>query len=283
MKEPYGDQRSRLRSGLRARSAAFAAAALLCFFAVPVLFSLFRPFFFAVLVAAMLTPVVSGMSRFLHIAKKPIALLTIVLLVASLFGLLGWLLQAILGESVLLATNIQTIWNAALTALEPHRGKFEWLAGFFSGEADEVFDAIIQSVATWFQNTGRSVANTMLFNSRTIADKIGVTAAGTVICMIAAYYITIDRHVIRETLRTGLGERMYRVVRTLKNTVSIAVVGYLRAQLLLALFAFIVVLLPLLVYGQPYALLISLFLAFLDLIPIVGTSLILIPWGVLEL
>jgi len=282
MKEPVSTRRGLPHAGPLARAALLAAIALSLLFAAPRLFSLLRPFFFAVPVAALLTPLVSRASRILHIAKKPVAILLIALVVLSLFALFGWLLQAIIGETVLLAMNMQAIWDAALSALEPHMDKLSWLLSFFPGEADEAIAAITQNVAVWFQNVSRNFVNTMLFNATTIAEKIGVSTAGTIICMIAAFYITVDRRQIVQALRNGLGERMFRIVRMIKNAAKTALIGYLRAQLLLAVYTLILILPSFLIIGQPYALLISIFIAFIDFLPIIGTSAALVPWGILE-
>ena len=76
---------------------------------------------------------------------------------------------------------------------------------------------------------------------------------------------------------------MYRAGCMLWDAVKSAFGRYLKAQLLIALTAFALMFPALFIYGQKYAFLIALFLAFLDFLPLLGTSALLTPWGIIEI
>ena len=69
----------------------------------------------------------------------------------------------------------------------------------------------------------------------------------------------------------------------MKKTVVAAFGGYLKAQLLLSLGVFGILLAGFLFTGQDYALLLALGLAVLDFIPLLGSGTVMVPWAVIAL
>ena len=67
----------------------------------------------------------------------------------------------------------------------------------------------------------------------------------------------------------------------MKKTVVAAFGGYLKAQVLLSVGVFFILLAGFLITGQSYALLLALGLAVLDFIPLLGSGTVMIPWAVI--
>ena len=59
--------------------------------------------------------------------------------------------------------------------------------------------------------------------------------------------------------------------------------GYLKSQLILSLGVAVILTVGFLVVGQPYGLVLALFLAILDFIPIIGAGTVMAPWAVIDL
>ena len=117
----------------------------------------------------------------------------------------------------------------------------------------------------------------------TVTGKTGTFLVNFIITVLGSYFIIVEYDAIINFMKKHVGNRISEFIVLIKQSILSALGGYIKSQLILAFFAFIFMLIPLAIYRQPYALLISLFLGFIDLLPIVGTISVLVPWGVVLL
>ncbi len=106
---------------------------------------------------------------------------------------------------------------------------------------------------------------------------------GTIVTIVASCYIARDFDGFRESLKSVLSERImlaYRMTAELfKENVLKIILGYLK----LLVITFIELLLGLLILRIDHAIMLALLIAFLDMLPIIGTGTVLIPWGIFEI
>ena len=74
-------------------------------------------------------------------------------------------------------------------------------------------------------------------------------------------------------------QRLRRFLRQVRDTALAAFGGYLRAEFLLSVVVFFILLVGFFVIGQSYGLLLALVLAIMDFIPIIGAGTVMVPWG----
>ena len=72
-------------------------------------------------------------------------------------------------------------------------------------------------------------------------------------------------------------------MKQVRDTALAAFGGYLRAEFLLSVVVFFILLVGFFVIGQPYGLLLALVLAVMDFIPIIGAGTVMVPWAVVDL
>ena len=75
----------------------------------------------------------------------------------------------------------------------------------------------------------------------------------------------------------------YAKFASLKHSLGHSLVGFLKAQLMLMALTFSECFIGLSLIGIPYALVISLFVAVVDILPVLGTGTVLVPWSVVYL
>jgi sporulation integral membrane protein YtvI len=105
------------------------------------------------------------------------------------------------------------------------------------------------------------------------------------VTLLACYYFTADNGALKRSLSVGLArltplplrDRLPPLGRRLKRLGQ----SYLRACLLLGLTTFLLTFIGLAVLRIPYAFLLAILLAVVDLLPLLGTGIILIPWAAL--
>jgi sporulation integral membrane protein YtvI len=273
------EKRSRLYTRLVLRIVLWVLGILLLRFAGPPLLSLLAPFLAAFLVALALNPLVSKIRRKWGLPRRLIAFVLVILVFLILAALISWAVYIVVREVRLLSMDFQAIWASVEAGLASLYTTFAWVLDFFPTLKDinvmETLNQWLQSLSQEFLDSpGAGFAGVWA-----VTAKAGKVLLGVLIFMMAAYCITAEYPTIARLMEKYLGNRIYGYVRLLKNTTQSALWKYFKAQLLLALLAFTIMFVALVIYGQSYAFLIALLLAFFDFLPLLGTGIILVPWA----
>ena len=103
------------------------------------------------------------------------------------------------------------------------------------------------------------------------------------VTFISAYYFAVDR-VRVNCFFLGLFPRTFRpVLKRAKDGLTDGVVKYVRAYTIIFIITFAQLFTAFLLMGQEYAFVIALATALVDILPVVGTGTVLIPWGLISL
>lgn len=276
-------ERGRLWLRLGIRLALTVLAALALFTLVPPLFSLFTPFVLALVMAWLLNPMIKAIQKRVGISRKILSMVLIILLFAVAGGLLTALVSNIVSELASLASNWQAIW-ADLTAAGEEIGAF--LSGFFEHLPPEVADAVNsigEQLFSWLQTAVPAFLSSAASHAGSVAMGLPSFAIAAVIFVMASYFITSDYPHLRFLFLDHLSERLHGFLGNVKRTAVAAFGGYVKAQLILSIVIFFILLVGFLVIREPYAVLLAFLLAVLDFIPIVGSGTAMVPWAAVDL
>lgn len=100
------------------------------------------------------------------------------------------------------------------------------------------------------------------------------------VILISAFYFSCDRAVIFGGISSLLPDRWQKKLPDLRQKVTSTLTGYLKAYLLIMLITFCEVFLGLSLLRVNYAFIISIIVAIVDILPILGTGTVLIPWSI---
>ncbi|HZK35011.1 MAG TPA: sporulation integral membrane protein YtvI [Bacillota bacterium] len=258
-------------------------------FLLPIIFHMLGPFIFALLVAALVNSLVRKINKgLMRINKKFIVsnkvttfILNVIVLI-GVFLLLFLLVSTIVKEAIALTNNIQRNWNDIVDKIENVFDNFVWF--------DRIPERVIEMVEGWegeifdhIQNLGKNLVGTTISTTKYVISATSSIFVNILTFILALFFIAADYDYIKGWAKKRIGKRVLKPFRLLKDSIKNAFGRYLRAQLILALFAFLFMLIALTVYRQPYALILALLLGFIDLLPLVGTIAVLAPWGIVEL
>jgi len=283
MTEMTPEPRRTLYTRLLLRAALWVAGGLFAMYIAPPLLSLSAPFIVAYLMAAVLNPVVSRVRFKGRAPRKALAITLVALVYIALLALLLWAVRATFSQVISLAANIPSILDGFQSAMRFVNERMEWFLDYVPPDTRNVLVGIVGSVYQWFRATLQSFFLFLLAGARPASLRIGSWALQSVFAMIAAYYFTAEYHLHGDWIKKRIGNRIYGKFRMLGSAVQSALGNYLKAQFLLALVCFALMFPALALYGQRYAFLIGLFVAFLDFLPFFGAPALLLPWGTLTL
>lgn len=103
---------------------------------------------------------------------------------------------------------------------------------------------------------------------------------GSVATVIASFYLCRDLEQIKEYLVNSFPKSMQGKMKNIFVSITGGIRAYAKAYSKLFLVSFFCFFVGLLVLGRKYSLIIALFLAFFDLLPLFGAGIVLAPWGI---
>lgn len=276
-------ERGRLwtRLGIRLLLTIFTLLALRL--AGPPLLSLLMPFVLAFLVAWLLNPLIRGIQRRLGLPRKLLSLVLILLILAGVGGVLVAFIWNIAQELVSLSENWPAIWEsiqAGLSALDQTLSRFvDLVPSDLRAASMEYWDSLFQ----WLQGAvADSLGAAAAYATRT-ARRVPSFAVAAVVFLMGSYYITADYPHIRFLLSRRFTGRTRHFLQEVRAAAVSAFGGYVKAELILSVGVFFILLLGFTLIGQSYTLLLAFLLAVMDFIPIIGAGTVMIPWAVIDL
>lgn len=280
-------ERARLWMRLGIRLILSILAILALTYVVPPLLSLFMPFVLAFFVAWLLNPLVRFIQRKLGIPRKLLSLVLILLILASAGGLLVAFVWNIVSEIISLSNNWPAILETAQLAMDAINRSF---SRFMTLLPDDIKIAVntaltnmFDSLFTWLSNALPNMLSSTAAGATNVAKRVPSFAVATVVFLMGSYYITADYPHIRFLISNKFSRSLRRLFHEVRAAAIGAFGGYVKAEFILSVVVFFILLLGFSIIGQPYALLLAFLLAVLDFIPILGAGTVMVPWAVIDL
>lgn len=279
------------------------AGMVVCFAAaVAVFWLLFRyalwvalPFLVAYLLSRLIKPIVARICRRGRIPRSLVAGALVILLAGGVVLLalqgirrgvdeLGRLLGELAADKDGVVAAMRGLFERASSVSEhiPFLRHFEDAPGYadFCSRLDGLVSAGIDRLIS-------SVGNALPDAAMAVAGWLPGALIFVTVLLLACYYFSADDGRLRDGFSRRAEawvspvwrDRMTFAGRRLRGLLR----RYLRAYLLLGFFTFLEVFIGLSVLGVRYAFLLSWLIALIDFLPLLGTGVVLIPWGAVSL
>lgn len=250
------------------------------------LLSLFMPFILALAAAALLNPLVRWLQKKLGWPRGLLSLLSLLVL----FGAVGTGLTLLIRAAVLELVSLAENWQSILAAVEQGARTLDQLLQGFASKLpiqitapdQTVLERLVDWLQQWVQTAGPDLGNLTQFATDRAKD-ISSFVLALVVFLMGSYFLCADYPYLRTRVIQRMDDGVLSFLGQVKTAALAAFGGYLKAQLLLTVGVFFILLGGFLLTGQSYALLLALTLAVLDFIPIVGSGTVMVPWAVIDL
>ena len=270
-----------LRLGIRLVLAALAVW-MLAAFGRPLL-SLFAPFLFALMTAAMLNPMVKRLQRALGWNRQAVTLLLLLVLFGLLGGALALLVYAAAGQLVSLVQNWSGLLDQLQSVLDQLEQLFAQLLALVPPQVTELVEKAGEDLFQWLSEAAPAMLGSLGMEAGERAMGLPGFCVALVIFVMAAFLLTADYPYLRSRYVQHLDEGVRRFLSQLRTTALGAFGGYVKAEFLLSVGVFFILLAGFWLTGQPYGLLLALGLAVMDFIPIIGAGTVMVPWAFVAL
>lgn len=273
-----------LRLGVRAAIAV--AVILVCDKVGGRLLTLFMPFLLALAAAALFNRPVRWLQRKLGWRRGILSLLTMIVVFGAIGAVLSLLIRAMVLELISLVENWQSILDAGEELMQQ-------VDRFLQGIADrlpfQIFPAgqmPLERLAQWLESELSGAMPDLGHLTAFATDKargISMFFLSLVAFLMATYFLCADYPYLRTRAVQRVGDRTRTWISQIKAAALAAFGGYLKAQLLLSIGVFFILLIGFILTGQEYALLLAVGFAVLDFIPLIGAGTVMVPWAIIDL
>ncbi|MBM7649178.1 sporulation integral membrane protein YtvI [Bacillus ectoiniformans] len=237
------------------------------------------PIVFALLTAIMLENAVKWfMVRFKWVRFRAV-LVTFLLYLLFIALLIWFFVNLVINQIVTLAEKGPSFANDFYESFLKHFVKtfeqyFKTLPPDVVKSFEQTLENTLQSVTNMFQS--------LLEGLFGLATSIPVFLIEFLVYSIAVFLFSLElsrlKYKAERHLKESTKEKLYLITGQLNK----AGVGFIKAQIFLSIVTFLMAFVGLLILNVPYAVLLSIVIVFVDILPILGTGSILVPWAVVS-
>ncbi len=141
----------------------------------------------------------------------------------------------------------------------------------------------LQDAVTALGSRVTQLSGSVLGATGKIAASLPGLLVNVIICVVFTAFLSIDYTKVWQFLYAQLSEKTRALVIAVKDETKSTLVFYLRSYFLIFFITFLELCLGLGVVGIKYFWLFAFVIAFFDILPIIGSGLFLIPWGIISL
>lgn len=259
----------------------FLIAAVLLALIVPRLLGFFWPFVASWLLAMLAAPLCNFLEKHIRLNKQWASALIIILVLLILAGC-GYLLITKLGrEMISFLSDAPSYYRYVSNTIEIISDKINNIvapiSGDFGSQIETAFDDLLLQAGAVVNNFAPRGVEFLGSAAANITNGL----VGTLVMIVAAYFFIAEREKIAQQMIRLVPADMEEHVKNIKSRLVSALGGFLLAQFKIMFIIFLILLAGLLILRNPYALFLALLISFLDLLPILGTGTVLIPWAVI--
>jgi len=241
-------------------------------------FIYFSPFVIAAVLASLIDPVVNYIEKRLSIKRGLATLFVLILLISILISLLIFGFAQIYLELNRLLKNLPdyTTFGNQLQWLLTQNTRLQT----FIDELD-ISPAVKEALNENLQLLYNGLKNGLIIlinNTLNLLRKLPLFFVILFLSFIATFFLSKDKDKINNFILGLFPVNLRTKVFNVEKELSGSLIGFIRAELILISITGVICWVGLMILGNPYALIIGITAAILDLIPIIGPTLIFIPW-----
>jgi sporulation integral membrane protein YtvI len=244
------------------------------------MFSVGLPFLLALIIAILLEPVVNWMTTKLRLHRALSATLVCSLFVVLLTLTLVFIGVKIYAESIEFASKVPSIMNEAEEFMkEALTGQGLLYQSFPEDWAGYIQSGLVVGVDSITDGLTRIISNfsgMVLDLAKTVPNML----IFSIVFLIALYLLSIGLPDLKHSFLSLFVEQSRHKMASVLDHLREAIIGFLKAQIFISFLTYIVAFIGLLFLGVGYPLAIALLIIIVDLLPILGTGSVLVPWAI---
>lgn len=241
------------------------------------LFTVGSPFLLAIVTAIFLEPFTTLLMNKTKMNRLAASTISSTIFTVGLLGMMALIGIKLVNEFADFLKKTPDILENAQTYLND---RLEDLQNYTNGTGDA------GQLENWLSN----LTNMLISLAQNVASTLGNFASGIpdffiffIVYLVAVYLFTLSLPMMKASFLSLFEDKSRSQVEEVLNSLRRSVFGFLRAQLLLSVVTYILSFIGLLIIGTSYPLAIALLIVVVDVLPVLGTGSVLVPWAIYQL
>ena len=257
----------------------FVLFVLLLVYAVPLLWSTMSPFIIALPIAATLQPLIRFFEKKLHLRRGFAVAFWVILVSAAAFLLLYWFASFVVGQVINAANNAPNLVNGVIGVLRMASDRLLNAAQTVSVSVSDTLRDGLNTAFKWLGEQATGLAGTSLNTLVNVATSLPYAIIYANFLILGVYFITKQYPELKNRLIHSREHVEEGSLSTLRRSAVKGAIGYVRVQLLWFFLLMILSSVYFQFMGFPYAALLGVVAALLELIPQFGCGVLYLPWA----
>ncbi len=241
------------------------------------------PFLIAFIISLLIEPLIRKVMKFTNLTRKVSAIITLVFVFAIIIGLLIWGITSLITEAATILENLNSNIEGVGVKISNLISNFN----FDSIKLPEQIKAILINGLSDFIDIGKNITQQVLSSIINIVTNIPKFMIYIGITIIATYFVCADKMYILDQMEHHLPRNWVNKFGYKLRKVISSLGAYLKAEGLLILITFSIVLIGLIILNiigmnVKYPVVIAIFIGFVDALPILGAGTVMLPWAVVS-
>lgn len=239
------------------------------------MFTVGAPFLLALVVAIFLEPFNQLLMNKFRTNRLVAATVSSTLFTVILIGLIALLGVKVVAELIAFFKKVPNYFEDASSMVDDLMLQAQSLYQNLPPDTVETLESWLMGLTTTLTKMVGSLSNTVL----AFASSIPGMFIFFIVFLVAVYMFSYSLGTMKATVLSMFEEKSQPQVNDVLNNLKKSIFGFLRSQFILSALTYIISLIGLLVLDVKYPLAIALLIIIVDIMPILGTGSVLVPWG----
>lgn len=246
------------------------------------LFDALMPIILACIFVAILKPLIKKINNSLSIKHNVISYIVGTILLIIIFFLTLWLFQALISQVTGLVGNIINNWSQIVHSVNGFIAKINSKISLMPDFASNAIKSSLSSLYNLLGDLQKNAVNITLGFTTAFINTSNDVIFFAITFVVAFYIILGDMVNIENFYDKNFPEHSKKNLELINKVFKSSTWNYVKAQLKMGLMCAILMAIVLKFLGQEYFIPIALILGFVDLLPMIGPIIVLLPWSVIE-
>ena len=258
----------------------FAIMILLIFLSFKFLFSAFLPFVIAFLIASVVQKPSVFISERIRLKQELCAVLLSVLIFVLLISALFFAGYSFVAKAKEIFSNISNILVDISKIFSDFQAK---IFGLFENFSPKINTKAENLVIGFFDDTATRITSFLSKLAENIVKGTPSFLFNTIVTLVATCYISKDFNQLLRFYRNFFGDKIFNKTFRIKEIIKHSVMKFVKGYLILLFLTFAQLLIGFYLIGIEYAAVLAALISIVDLLPVLGTGTILVPWGIVDI
>lgn len=252
-------------------------------FLLPKVFVLFAPFVAGYIVAWIAGPMVHFVEKKFRVKRKTGSVFVIIMVIALIVLLLYLLGSKLVDEISGFMNELPSLWTGLEAEIQEIGRNYNAIYKRLPGNIQEAIVGLGDQVGVYISEILGEISSPTWNAVSNFARKLPAAVIGVIMALLSSYLFVADKEKINKWIRNHLPKLLVERFDIVTRSVKKAVGGYIKAQLKIEVWMYLLLLVGFSIMDVHYAFLIALGVAFLDILPFFGTGTVMVPWAIIKI